>query len=72
VLKPTDSPLYEAFLWLTTRLLPNLQQFNLGDALVLGSAGVPAGATGEVVLSGLLYVAAYLALGAVVFRRREI
>lgn len=72
VLKSTDSPLYEAFLWLTTRLLPNLQQFNLGDALVLGSAGVPAGATGEVVLSGLLYVAAYLALGAVVFRRREI
>ncbi|MFM8549712.1 MAG: ABC transporter permease subunit [Verrucomicrobiota bacterium] len=72
VLRPTDSPLYEAFLWLTTRLLPNLQQFNLGDALVLGSSGVPAGATGEVVLSGLLYVAAYLALGAVVFRRREI
>ena len=42
VLRPADSPAYDALLWVTTRLLPNLQQFNIGDALVLSSAGVPA------------------------------
>jgi hypothetical protein len=53
-------------------LIPNLQQFNIGDALVLGSAGVPAGAVATVALSGLFYMAAYLFVGALIFRRREI
>jgi ABC-type transport system involved in multi-copper enzyme maturation permease subunit len=72
VLKPSDSPAYEAFLWASTRLLPNLQQFNIGDALVLSSAGVPGAAVAEVALSGLFYAAAYLFLGVLIFRRREI
>ncbi|MEY3812597.1 MAG: hypothetical protein RI910_728 [Verrucomicrobiota bacterium] len=72
VLKPTDSVVYEAFLWVSCRLIPNLQQFNIGDALVLGSAGVPAGAVATVALSGLFYMAAYLFVGALIFRRREI
>jgi ABC-type transport system involved in multi-copper enzyme maturation permease subunit len=72
VLKPTDSVVYEAFLWVSCRLIPNLQQFNIGDALVLGSAGVPAGAVATVALSGLFYMAAYLVVGALIFRRREI
>jgi ABC-type transport system involved in multi-copper enzyme maturation permease subunit len=72
VLKPTDSVLYESFLWVSTRLLPNLQQFNIGDALVLSSAGVSADAVVGVALSGLFYMAAYLFVGTLVFRRREI
>ncbi len=72
VLKPSDSVLYEGFLWVSCRLIPNLQQFNIGDALVLGSAAVAPGAVVEVVLSGLFYVGAYLILGSLIFRRREI
>jgi ABC-type transport system involved in multi-copper enzyme maturation permease subunit len=72
VLKPTDSVVYEAFLWVSCRLIPNLQQFNIGDALVLGSAGVPAGAVSAVALSGFFYMVAYLFVGALIFRRREI
>lgn len=72
VLKPTDSVVYESFLWVSCRLIPNLQQFNIGDALVLGSAGVPAGAVSTVAMSGLFYMVAYLFVGALIFRRREI
>lgn len=72
VLKPTDSAVYEAFLRVSTRLLPNLQQFNIGDALVLSGAGAPEGAISMVALSGVGYVAAYLFLGVLIFRRREI
>ena len=72
VLKPTDSVIDEAFLWVSCRLIPNLQQFNIGDALVLGSAGVPAGAVVTVAFSGFFYMAAYLFVGALIFRRREI
>ena len=71
-LRPTDSPVYAAFLWISTRLIPNLQQFNLADALVLGSAGVEEGALIAVGLSGLAYLFAYLTLGSLIFRRREI
>ena len=71
-LRPTDSPVYGAFLWISTRLIPNLQQFNLADALVLGSAGVEEGALIAVGLSGLAYLFAYLTLGSLIFRRREI
>ena len=71
-LRPTDSQLYAAFLWVSTRVIPNLQQFNLADALVLGSAGVDDGAILAVVISGLAYLVAYLTLGSLIFRRREI
>lgn len=71
-LRPTDSQLYAALLWFSTRIIPNLQQFNLADALVLGPNGVDEGAIVAVVASGLAYLAAYLTLGALIFRRREI
>jgi hypothetical protein len=72
VLKPSESPAYEAVLWLTSRLLPNLQQFNIGDALVLSTAGVEAGAVLSVILAGIAYMVAYVFLGALLFKRREI
>ncbi|TSA36931.1 MAG: ABC transporter permease [Opitutales bacterium] len=72
LLKPTESMLYKSILWLTSRILPNLQQFNIGDALVLDSGTVAVTSIGWVVLSGLLYTTAYLFLGTLVFRRREI
>ena len=72
ILKPSESPAYEAVLWLTSRLLPNLQQFNIGDALVLSSAGVESGAVLAVALAGAAYMAAYVFLGALLFKRREI
>ncbi|MFM2382574.1 MAG: hypothetical protein RL515_561, partial [Verrucomicrobiota bacterium] len=72
ILKPSESPAYEAVLWCTSRLLPNLQQFNIGDALVLGATGVPADAVGAVALAGAAYMAAYVFLGALLFKRREI
>ena len=71
-LRPTDSPAYAAFLWVSTRLIPNLQQFNLADALVLGSSVVEEGALISVGFSGLAYLVAYLTLGSLIFRRREI
>ncbi|MEY3949868.1 MAG: hypothetical protein RJB43_1223 [Verrucomicrobiota bacterium] len=71
-LRPTDSPVYAAFLWVSTRLIPNLQQFNLADALVLGSSVVEEGALISVGFSGLAYLVAYLTLGSLIFRRREI
>ncbi len=72
LLRPTDSSVYVAFLWVSTRIIPNLQQFNLADALVLGASVVEEGALCAVFLSGLAYLVAYLTVGALVFRRREI
>ena len=72
LLKPTESVVYKSILWLTSRILPNLQQFNIGDALVLDSGTVAMSSIGWVILSGLLYASAYLLLGALVFRRREL
>jgi len=72
LLRPTDSPVYAFFLWVSTRLIPNLQQFNLADALVLGSSAVEEGALIAVGFSGVAYLAAYLTLGSLIFRRREI
>lgn len=71
-LRPTDSAVYAAFLWISTRLIPNLQQFNLADALVLGSSAVEDGALLAVGFSGIAYLVAYLTLGSLIFRRREI
>jgi len=71
-LRPTDSAVYAAFLWISTRLIPNLQQFNLADALVLGSSAVEDGALIAVGFSGIAYLVAYLTLGSLIFRRREI
>lgn len=58
--------------WITTRAVPNLQQFNIGDALVLDPSGAPAGAAASAALSGTLHLLAFLVLACALFRRREI
>lgn len=64
--------LQRALAWFATRAVPNLQQYNIGDALVLDPAGAPAGAAASAVLSGALHLLAFLALACALFRRREI
>jgi hypothetical protein len=58
--------------WFATRAVPNLQQYNIGDALVLDPAGVPEGAVAAALLSGTLHLLALLAIACGIFRRREI
>lgn len=72
LLKPAEFGVGQVALWVLTHLLPNLQQFNLGDALVLAPHQVAAGTLPWVVLSGLAYVVAFLTLATFLFRRREI
>lgn len=73
LLKPSDAnALTRALLWLSSRVIPNLQQFNIGDTLVLDPSAVPADSVGAVVASGLFYLIAFLALASLAFRRREI
>lgn len=71
--KPSNADAFsKALLWLSSRAIPNLQQFNIGDTLVLDPSAVPAESTWAVVLSGGLYLVAFLFLGGLAFRRREI
>jgi ABC-type transport system involved in multi-copper enzyme maturation permease subunit len=72
LLKPAEAGLGRAALWLLTHLLPNLQQFNLGDALVLAPHQVHDGTLPWVFASGLAYIVAFLAVASFLFRRREI
>jgi hypothetical protein len=73
VLKPSESPAYEAVLLADQHgCLPNLQQFNIGDALVLSAGGVEGGAVFAVAFAGLAYMVADVFLGALLFKRREI
>lgn len=58
--------------WLSVHAIPNLQQFNIGDALVLDPAAVPADAVGLAAVSGALYIIVLLGLGCLVFGRREV
>ncbi len=64
--------LHQTFLWLITRLIPNLQQFNIGDALTLDVASVQVGAIGAASLSGGVYIIVLLCIAGLAFRRREI
>jgi ABC-type transport system involved in multi-copper enzyme maturation permease subunit len=73
LLKPSEAgALTKGLLWLSSRVIPNLQQFNIGDTLVLDPKALPAEAIGPVVLSGAFYLVAFLALASLAFRRREI
>lgn len=71
-LRPTENSFYAAALWVTSRLLPNLQQFNAGEALVLDPTNVPEGVVLGATLSGVAYMGAFLFLGCLIFRQREI
>ena len=71
--KPAElNPFSHALLWLASRLLPNLQQFNIGDALALDPSAVATGAVSAAILSGGFYLIAYLFLASLTFQRREI
>lgn len=72
LLKSKETGIESVMLWLSSRALPNLQQFNIGDALVLDPAGVPGDAVGYALASGTFYVAVFLVLGSLLFGRREI
>lgn len=73
LLKPTNQGLLtKSLLWVASRVIPNLQMFNIGDTLVLD----PSAISGEAVLSatgaGALYLFAFLFLASLGFQRREI
>jgi len=70
--RPDQGALLKAGLWLSTRLFPNLQGFNIGEALTLAPGTVEAGTVPALLLAGAAYLAALLALGCLAFRRREI
>lgn len=70
--KPESGVVQRTLAWFATRVVPNLQQFNIGDALVLDPAGAPAGAAQAATLAGSLHLLAFLALACAVFRRREL
>ncbi len=53
-------------------LLPNFGNFNLTEALSVGLVRVPAGCCLYGVLYGLLYTVLVLAIGVLMFRRREV
>lgn len=55
-----------------SRVVPNLQLFNLGQELVLVPDGVPAGAISAAALCGVFWIAVFAAIGAAFFRSREI
>jgi ABC-type transport system involved in multi-copper enzyme maturation permease subunit len=62
----------KTLLWASTRLFPNLQSFNIGEALVLAPGTIEAGTLPALLLSGLAYLAVLLLLACLAFRRREI
>ena len=59
-------------LWLTTRIFPNLQGYNIGETLVLGQSTVLPGTVSSLSLSAAVYLVVILFLACTAFRRREI
>ncbi|MFZ9201970.1 MAG: ABC transporter permease [Opitutales bacterium] len=70
--RPDGSPLGRAGLWVTTRLFPNLQGYNIGEPLVLDPSSVPEGTVLSLVVAAIAYLAVILLLACAAFRRREI
>lgn len=70
--KPDGSAALRAGLWVATRLLPNLQAYNLGEPLVLEASAVPSGTAPSLVLAASAYLVLILSLACAAFRRREI
>lgn len=54
-----------------TKMLPNLQLFNLGPQLTLSARGVPAGTLGEIFGYGSIWIAVLLVITVWFFRNRE-
>lgn len=70
--RPEGSALLRGGLWVTTRLFPNLQGYNIGEPLVLEPASVPEGTVVSLVAAAVAYLAIILFLACAAFRRREI
>ena len=66
------STLMRGALWLTTRLFPNLQGYNIGETLVLAQSTVVPGTVSSLCLSATVYLVLILFLACTAFRRREI
>ncbi len=66
------STLMRGALWLTTRIFPNLQGYNIGETLVLGQSTVLPGTVSSLCLSAAVYLVLILFLACTAFRRREI
>lgn len=64
--------LLKGALWASTRVFPNLQGFNIGEALTLAPGTVEPGTVPALVLSGGAYLLLLLLLAWLAFRRREI
>ena len=61
-----------AFAGIASRVVPNLQIFDAGQALVLDPAGVPDGVISGAAACGAFWIAVFLAIGTLFFRSREI
>lgn len=73
LLKPDSLNFISQFiLTISSYLIPNLQQFNIGDALTLDHGAVAEGAVGLALFSGLCYIVVFLYLASLLFRKREI
>jgi ABC-type transport system involved in multi-copper enzyme maturation permease subunit len=73
LLKPGDLNFFsKALLSISTYIIPNLQQFNIGDALTLDHGSVADGAVTLALFSGTCYIVVFLFIGSLIFRQREI
>lgn len=73
LLKPsTQNIVTQSLLWVASRVIPNLQMFNIGDTLVLDPTAISGAAVLNAALAGLFYLVAFLFLASLAFRRREI
>lgn len=73
LLKPGDLNFFSKLLLsVSTYIIPNLQQFNIGDALTLDHGSVADGAVTLALFSGSCYIVVFLFIGSLMFRRREI
>ena len=73
LLKPGDLNLFsKLLLTVSTYIIPNLQQFNIGDALTLDHGSVADGAVTLALFSGTCYIVVFLFIGSLIFRQREI
>jgi ABC-type transport system involved in multi-copper enzyme maturation permease subunit len=73
LLKPGEINIFsKTLLTLSTYIIPNLQQFNIGDALTLDHGSVVDGAVALALFSGTCYIVVFIFIGSLIFRRREI
>jgi ABC-2 type transport system permease protein len=73
LLKPGELNFFsKALLSISTYIIPNLQQFNIGDALTLDHGSVADGAVTLALFSGTCYIVVFIFIGSLIFRQREI